>query len=110
MMWDNVNPKNLGKTYGSLGIVISFIETPLTDTMYHALEKIAARGVTQEIISETLNNPIVTLAQDCGKKFLKIGPHGAVVVENSGKLITAYNYYDEVIQLVIREAIHGIKS
>jgi hypothetical protein len=70
----------------------------------HGWEQAVKRGVTPEVIANTVNNPIVTLRQSSGQ-LLMISNDAAVVMKG-GNIVTTYPraLFDDAIKGVLNAA------
>ncbi|MCD8042189.1 MAG: hypothetical protein LUH10_03920 [Tannerellaceae bacterium] len=91
-----------GQSFGKLGKVIMNPGLKLTCISTHAAERALARGVSMELINKTVANPSVVLQQTNGT-YLYLTKEAAVVLNNSGKLVTTYSsqYFDSTIINII---------
>ena len=80
----------IGRALGKLGTVVANPGIKVTSFgAEHALMRAASRGVSQELILNTVANPGVVLHQ-AGDRFLFLTSEAAVVTTRSGEVVTAY--------------------
>lgn len=95
----------LGASFGKLGTVVPNPRIAIGEVTEYFAGRMAQRGVTMEMLQETLKNPVVVLEQTRGR-YLFISNEAAVVVNNAGTAITTYSrqYYDAAIQSILKLA------
>ncbi len=98
---------NLGQSYGKFGTVVENPGAKITGFSRHAVNQAITRGVTTEVIQNTVNNPVAVLSQRGGTSFAYVSNEAVVVVKNTGEIITTYgkSNFDAIVQQVLKEAI-----
>ncbi len=98
---------NLGKSYGKFGTVVENPGVKITGFSGHAVNQAITRGVTTEVIQNTVKNPVAVLSQRGGNSFAYVSNEAVVVVKNTGEIITTYGKgnFDAIVQQVLKEAI-----
>lgn len=98
---------NLGKSYGKFGTVVENPRVKVTGFSGHSVNQAITRGVTTDVIQNTVKNPVVVLSQRGGNSFAYISNEAVVVVKNTGEIITTYgkSNFDATVQQVLKEAI-----
>lgn len=103
----------VGTAFGKLGTVIENASGQITgfarivngEVSYHGLDRIISRGVTPELLKNTVTNPLVRL-QQAGDNILYLTKQAVVVLNNVGQVVTAYTSKDfeshvmEIIKLI----------
>ena len=100
-----------GTSFGKLGTVINNASGKITGfarvvngkVSYHGLDQIISRGVTPEVLRDTVLNPSVRLQQS-GDNILYLTQRAAVVLNNSGQVVTAYasKYFEPHVMEIIK--------
>lgn len=80
----------IGTSFGKLG---TLVQNPLINVNWnmnsvHGLEKMAERGITQEMVNAWVASG--KALQQSGGQYLFVSKDGVAVVSQNGKLITAY--------------------
>lgn len=57
---------------------------------YHGLDRAIERGVTPEMMLETVKNPSITIQQGKYNTY-RLSRDAAVVLDNAGKVVTTYS-------------------
>jgi len=98
---------NLGKSYGKFGTVVENPGVKITGFSEHAVNQAITRGVTTDVIQNTVKNPVVVLSQRGGNSFAYVSNEAVVVIKNTGEIITTYgkSNFDAIVQQVLKEAI-----
>jgi RHS repeat-associated protein len=98
---------NLGKSYGKFGTVVENPGIKITGFSKHGVNQAITRGVTTDVIQNTVKNPVAVLSQRGGNSFAYISNDAVVVVKNTGEIITTYgkSNFDATVQQVLKEAI-----
>ena len=95
-----------GYSFGKLGTLIVNNGQQLIDwgkTTYHGSQRMIERGVTREMVELWARTG--KALQQAGNKILYITKQGAVVINELGKVITAYTSadFDEVMKAVVEK-------
>ena len=78
---------NMGKFYPGEGKVIEKVSIEITGFDSHAVARMTERGLSEAMIKNIVESPIVTLSQWNGERLLFIGQEGAAVVEKSTGMV-----------------------
>ena len=78
---------NMGKFYLGGGKVIEKVSIEITGFDSHAVARMTERGLSEAMIKNIVESPIVTLSQWNGERLLFIGQEGAAVVEKSTGMV-----------------------
>ena len=94
---------NIGTNFGKLGTLIENPGVTVKSISAHALERMNERGITQGMINAWVNTG--KALQQAGNKIMYVTKEGVAVVNEAGKLITAYgsSFYDENMKAVIEQ-------
>ncbi|MCL2284845.1 MAG: hypothetical protein FWC32_00605 [Firmicutes bacterium] len=100
----------VGTDFGKLGTLIENRGGQVvnwTNTNTYALNRMAERGVTQGMINAWVSTG--KALQQSGNKIIYITQQGAVVIDNAGRIVTAYTsqYFDATMQEVVRTLFGG---
>lgn len=99
-----------GTTFGTLGTLMAENPNVVVDwTQYakHGLERLAERGITQQMIDIWVQTgKVLQQGQD---KFVYITREGVAIVTKTGKLVTAYSsvYFDQNMQSIVQALFGG---
>jgi len=101
----------VGTSFGKLGTVIGNASGKITGfarmangkVSYHGLDQVISRGVTPELLRDTVLNPSVRL-QQAGDNILYLTKQAVVVLNNSGQVVTAYTskYFEPHVMEIIK--------
>jgi len=104
----------LGQDFGKLGRVAENTAGKITgffresaDVPYHGLDQSITKGVTPQLLLDTVKNPLVTLKQ-AGGNVLRLTDQAGVVLNRAGKVVTSYSqqyflpHVKDVLNKVIR--------
>jgi hypothetical protein len=73
-----------------LGRIVENPEIKVTAYSIHGLLRKVVRGVSSKEILNVLKNPGIVFSQASGKRFLFLTKEAAVVIDDSGRIITTY--------------------
>jgi hypothetical protein len=109
------NPTNLGQSYGSATVVprpdigiTGFRGSTNPADPFHALDRAIDRGVSPETILDTVRSPAAVLQQTNGR-YLYLGQRGAVVLDDTGQVVTVWNRSDfnATNEAILADALGG---
>jgi len=110
----NIKIKSLideGKVPESIGKACNPIACEIDDYDSHAIEKLKERGITLNDAQDYINNAVIMFEQDGSRNLYLSGDGGAVLISNSGRLITAYpkdkfkKHTQEILKVVLNYEI-----
>jgi hypothetical protein len=93
----------IGKSFGKLGVTVSKPTISISNMSAHAVNQAITRGVSTDIIRNTVSNPSVVLQQTNGT-YLFLTKEAAVVINSSGRLVTTYP--SSMFDIAIKEIIN----
>ncbi len=98
------NALKVGNEIEGLGVIVNSPGQTITSYSKHALERAAQRGVSEELMNSTVANARLVLDQTKTDTYLYLTTEAVVVLNRSGKAITAYgkSYFDETIQAIVK--------
>jgi hypothetical protein len=101
----------LGTQFSKLGTLVANNGSQVinwANSQSYGLARMAERGVTQKMADLWVQTGKVL--QQSGDRFIYITQQGAVVVDNAGRLVTAYTskYFDANMLEVVRQLFGGI--
>ena len=98
------NIAQIGDDFGKIGRLVENpgIEIDWSNTTTHGLQRMAERGVTQEMANAWAKGG--KALQQAGEKILYVTRQGAVVVDKVGKVLTAYTSgnFDENMEKIVQ--------
>jgi hypothetical protein len=73
----------------------------------YSVNQAITRGVTTDVIQNTVKNPVAVLSQRGGESFAYVSNEAVVVISKAGEIITSYgkSNFDSIVQQVLREAL-----
>ena len=87
----------VGAKVGKLGKIVKPTSGKITgffrkyaEKPYHGLDRIIERGVSPEILQDTVLAPLIKFQQS-GGKMLYLSKQAGIVLDNTGKVVTAYS-------------------
>ncbi len=95
----------IGTSFGKLGTVSKLNPISIKDIggfTRHGINQIAGRGVKPEFIKQTLETPLLNLAQQ-GGKTLYLSQKAVIVLTRAKEIVTAYTYkeFNETIKSIL---------
>ena len=95
----------IGTSFGKIGKLIKYrkITANWGKTTSYAFRRMAERGMSKSMVDGILKNGKVL--QQSANKFVYITKKGVVVVESTGKIITAYSskYFDSTMRNIVKQ-------
>lgn len=95
----------IGTSFGKLGTLIKYKKIGINwgKTTAHMLKRMSERGMSKSTIEWVIKNG--KRLQQGADKFIYITKKGAVVIDNTGTLITGYgsNYFDDAMKAVVKQ-------
>jgi len=101
---------NKGKVPEDIGNACNPIKCEINDYDSHAIEKLKERGITLEDAQDYINNAVIMFEQDGSRNLYLSNDGGAVLISNTGRLITAYpkdnfkEHTQEILKVVLNYA------
>ena len=97
----------IGTKYGKLGTIVEKPEIGVISVpkQGHSAQRFQERGIDQPQLDKMLDETEWVLIQDGGKKHLFLSEHGAVVLKDLDKVVTAYtdkDFDDVIIALIAK--------
>ena len=95
----------IGTSFGKIGKLVKYrkITANWGKTTSYAFRRMAERGMSKSMVEGILRSGKVL--QQSANKFVYITKKGAVVVEATGKIVTAYSskYFDSTMQDIVKQ-------
>jgi RHS repeat-associated protein len=95
----------IGQTFGKLGTIVNESGLAINGFTSHGLDQAITRGVSPAALLDAVRNPLAVLQQGSGN-FLHIGEETAVVLNNTGRVVTTYpaSMYDSIVESIANAA------
>jgi hypothetical protein len=99
----------IGQSFGKLGTVVENPGIELKGFTPYGLNRFIERGMTEEMITETLANPTLVLEQSAGQ-YLYLSSQAGVAISPEGQVITTYpaSMFDPNIQEILGSSGEGV--
>ena len=95
----------IGTSFGKIGKLVKYrkITANWEKTTSYAFRRMAERGMSKSMVEGILKNGKVL--QQSANKFVYITKKGVVVVEATGKIVTAYSnkYFDSAMRAIVKQ-------
>jgi hypothetical protein len=109
MVGKAIQAAKIGTSFGKLGTLVKYKKININwgKTTSHMLQRMSERGMSKSTIEWVIKNG--KRLQQGIDKFIYITKKRAVVIDNTGTLITGYgsNYYDDVMKSVVKQLFGG---
>jgi len=94
----------LGTKIGDLGKVVGHPVQTITDLSTHALKRAGERGLTRELMEQTVSGARLVLDQPRTNTYLYMTKDAVVILNRNGEVVTTYgeDYFDDAIQQIVK--------